>query len=53
MCNNYCGITCVNGYCPKIEDNKYTCEECIYNKQCDDCCFYDTEICNKDNYLTT
>lgn len=38
MCNNYCGITC---------------EECIYNKQCDDCCFYDTEICNKDNYLTT
>lgn len=48
-CPSYCGITCVDGYCPNALANEYpeygyehcTCEECGYYKGCDDCCFAD------------
>lgn len=56
-CPNYCGITCVNGHCPNIPDefSEYefcvpfpiTCEDCFYNRGCEDCCFYGTEYCDK------
>lgn len=55
-CDNYCGVTCVNGHCPNAMADDYpeygyvhvTCEECGYNKGCEDCCFFDTPICGKE-----
>lgn len=52
-CINYCGVTCVNGGCPNALANSYpeygyehvTCKECGYYRGCEDCAFYNTEVC--------
>lgn len=59
-CENYCGVTCVNGNCPKALHNysmendvswdydlpkNFSCNNCGYYKGCDDCCFYNTDLC--------
>lgn len=52
-CVNYCGITCVNGYCPNAlatEHPEYgyehcTCEECGFYDGCQDCTFRNTPMC--------
>lgn len=41
FCHDYCGLHCVDGTCPKIENNEYTCEECWLYKGCEDCYFAD------------
>lgn len=48
-CPEYCGETCVNGYCPNAREDyeelgvlpKIRCSECFYNKGCEDCYFAD------------
>ncbi len=54
ICIGYCGITCVDGTCPKAKREEYAergydvvhdCQECHYYKGCDDCAFYDTDLC--------
>jgi dUTP pyrophosphatase len=52
-CVNYCGITCVNGYCPNALATEYpeygyehcTCEECGFYDGCQDCTFRNTPMC--------
>lgn len=52
-CENYVGVTCVNGGCPNALANEYpeygyehcTCEECGYYKGCNDSALYGTEMC--------
>lgn len=52
-CVNYCGITCVNGYCPIALADKYpeyereysSCDNCGYYKGCQDCAFRNTGMC--------
>lgn len=52
-CVNYCGITCVNGYCPTALASEYpeygyercTCDECGFYKGCQDCAFSNTPMC--------
>lgn len=55
-CNGYCGISCVDGSCPKANREEYaergmpvtySCEDCIYYKGCVDCVFFGTELCVK------
>lgn len=54
-CPNYCGITCVNGSCPKALQEEYeecdcpvikSCKDCGYYEGCVDCAFLDTEYCS-------
>ena len=53
-CQNYCGLSCINGQCPNILANEYpeygyegcTCEECGYYKGCKDCFVDSLEYCN-------
>lgn len=49
-CGNYCGVECINGYCPKALRDEYmergydivhNCGECSYYRGCEDCCFAD------------
>lgn len=56
ICNQYVGITCVDGNCPKALAEEYeergmdvirSCDECIFYKGCEDCAFYETEYCSK------
>lgn len=49
-CKGYCGLSCVDGSCPQIEDKSYDCSECWLYKGCDDCCYVDSEYCT--NYDT-
>lgn len=58
VCPNYCGIACVDGSCPKANYEEYlergydvvrNCEECIYYKGCEDCCFNNTNECPVEN----
>lgn len=53
-CEEYCGINCITN-CPKVMHDEYpdiyesvsSCKECFYYKGCEDCCFSDTEYCDK------
>lgn len=60
VCSSYCGIACVDGSCPIANTEEYVengmdvatkCEECVYNKGCEDCCFKNTEVCTKEAYF--
>lgn len=54
-CNNYCGVACVNGYCPvaqyraypELFESKPTCKDCFYYEGCEDCYFAETDMCVK------
>ena len=55
-CPNYCGITCINGYCPNVLAREYPeygykycfCDECGFYKGCKDCYFVDEpEYCSE------
>ena len=47
ICENYCGVNCVNGNCPAAifgSEASYSvepdnCVNCAYYKGCADCCF--------------
>lgn len=54
ICSGYCGISCVDGSCPKANQDEYAergydvvrkCEDCSFYKGCKDCCFKDTNMC--------
>lgn len=56
ICKHYTGIACIDGNCPKANEAEYrercmpitkNCNECPYYKGCEDCVFFETEICNK------
>lgn len=56
ICERYCGISCVDGSCPKANFEEYaergmdvvrSCDECPYYRGCVDCCFSGTEYCLK------
>lgn len=52
-CTGYCGVACVDGHCPialynedsTMFERKPSCNDCFYYKGCEDCCFYETEMC--------
>ena len=53
-CKGYCGLTCINGSCPKANADEYAergydvvhdCDECGYYKGCEGCCFDGTDMC--------
>ena len=55
-CEGYCGVTCVDGTCPMANREEYeergydvvkNCSECHYYQGCEDCCFYETDLCSK------
>ena len=54
-CKSYCGYACLNGSCPitmyrrhyKTYERRPTCEDCLYYKGCEDCCFENTDMCPK------
>ena len=62
ICESYCGVACVIGYCPIANRDEYAergydliegCHECIYYKGCEDCYFdgdvrYCTQLKGKD-----
>lgn len=39
FCPEYCGVACVNGTCPQIENTRYRCDECWLYEGCEDCAF--------------
>lgn len=54
-CKNYCGLSCVNGSCPRalreeyedmVMPGIYSCDECGYYKGCEDCAFDGTAYCS-------
>ena len=48
FCDAYCGLCCVNGYCPNAEHGcapDIPCSECFYNMGCSDCMFAGDETC--------
>lgn len=54
ICPDYCCSSCVNGECPKANQEKYEeygcdvikdCGECGYYEGCDNCDFNNTENC--------
>lgn len=56
ICRNYTGITCINGSCPialseeLIErgmDVPNSCADCWMYEGCNDCAWYNTDICEK------
>ena len=50
FCEFYCGVSCVNGSCPKIDNRYFHCIDCLLYKGCDDCCFREYyEFCPKLN----
>ncbi len=57
-CENYVGITCVDGGCPMALKDEYaerdydvvhSCDECIYYRGCEDCALAGTEHCVKES----
>lgn len=46
VCPDYCGIACVDGFCPKINNIKYSCIDCWKNKGCEDCIHAFDEYCS-------
>lgn len=54
-CKCYVGVHCVNGLCPRIIWAEYedafasdiNCEDCWFNKGCEDCALLGTEYCEK------
>lgn len=52
-CTSYCGVACVNGYCPNANFDgflsKSFCDICPYYYGCDDCAFVGTDYCPKFN----
>lgn len=47
-CEHYCGVTCIDGTCPKALEDEYmergievpvNCANCWYYKGCEDCAF--------------
>lgn len=50
-CSSYCGVACVNGYCPNANLDGFAvgtfCEVCPYYNGCDDCAFVGTDCCPK------
>ena len=49
FCPDYCGLACVNGTCPKIENKWYRCNDCWFYEGCKDCYFKGTDMCNRKN----
>lgn len=56
VCKGYCGIVCVDGSCPKANQEEYeercmnvikNCKDCPFYKGCEDCVFFDTQYCIK------
>lgn len=51
-CTSYCGYACVN-FCPNANIDGFSvrsyCDVCMYYQGCDDCAFFDTDICPKFN----
>lgn len=52
-CERYVGVACVDGTCPKANEEEYVerwtvknCEDCFYNQGCEDCALFDTEYCD-------
>ena len=41
VCPDYCGVACVNGSCPQIENKRYRCDDCWLYEGCKDCAFYE------------
>ena len=56
-CSMYCGVACVDGSCPAANNDferllgsdDISCEECWYYRGCEDCAWYDTEVCIDDS----
>ena len=55
-CPDYVGLACVDGTCPIANREEYgeygistpeNCNECFYNKGCEDCALADTEHCDR------
>lgn len=49
-CENYCGTACRNGCCPwvsgtKSQRMKILCENCPYNRGCEDCIYLSNDFC--------
>ncbi len=51
-CKGYCGVTCIDGTCPKALQDEYaergydvvkSCNDCHYYRGCDDCYFNGNE----------
>ena len=58
ICPAYCGVACINGFCPIALREEYAergydvikrCDECLYYKGCEDCMWKDTEDCTKES----
>ncbi len=56
ICERYCGGYCVDGSCPIANREKYEeydiplisdCKECSLRRGCENCVFFDTDICIK------
>ena len=54
ICDSYCGLACVNGYCPIAFKDEYAeigmdiiefCKDCCYYMGCEDCIIEGSEIC--------
>lgn len=40
-CSSYCGLACVDGSCPMIQNCRYDCSMCWLYAGCADCVFSD------------
>lgn len=47
ICPDYCGVACVNGTCPQIENKQYRCDDCWLYEGCKDCAFKGEDYCPK------
>lgn len=45
ICPDYCGVSCVDGSCPRELRDKNACDECKKYKGCEDCYFKDNPDC--------
>lgn len=52
-CSSYCGVNCINGYCPNANRDGFVvrsyCDVCPYYEGCDDCAFVGTDCCPRFN----
>lgn len=58
QCKEYCGVACIDGTCPKANQEEYqercipiiqNCKKCHMYKGCEDCYFDGTEYCAKED----
>ena len=55
-CKSYCGVSCIDGSCPRANFEEYAergydlvhnCNECYLYKGCEDCAFDGSDLCPK------